>query len=276
MTRVLITPDELESLLATRVPLRILDVRWSLAQPDGRADYRSEHIPGAVYVDLETQLTDPERPVSDGRHPLPSTEQLQEAMRSLGVRDGDTVVVYDAWNNMGSSRAWWLLARAGLSSVRVLDGGIDAWRDAGFTTESGDVAVSRGDVSLTRENGRGTLDIDQAADLARRGGLVDVRAEERYRGETEPIDPRAGHIPGAVNVPATQYLSDGRFASPERIKQAFKEAGVDTRAEVGAYCGSGITAAQAALALHEAGIDAAIYPGSWSQWSRHPERPVET
>lgn len=275
MTRVLITAEELDDLRAAGTPLRILDVRWSLAQPDGRNEYRSGHIPGAVYVDLETQLADPDRPASEGRHPLPSTARLQDAMRSVGVRNGDTVILYDAWNNMGSSRAWWLLARAGVGGVRVLNGGIDAWRDAGFGTESGDVSVGRGDIELTRDDGRATLDTDQAAELARSGGLVDVRAGERFRGESEPIDPVAGHIPGAVNVPAAHYLSDGRFASPDQIRRVFEEAGVDPGAEIGTYCGSGITAAQAALALHEAGIEAAVYPGSWSEWSHHAERPVE-
>ncbi|MCW4458469.1 sulfurtransferase [Microbacterium sp. MPKO10] len=275
MTSALLNADELQGLCAGESPVRLLDVRWSLAKPDGRDDYLRGHLPGAVYVDLDTDLAASGRPATEGRHPLPDIDDLQRTARRLGIHSGDTVVAYDAWNTMGAARAWWVLGWAGLGDVRVLNGGLDAWQAAGYPLETGTVTVEAGDVTLSAGH-RPTLTMADAAALGADGMLIDSRAPERFRGETEPLDPRAGHIPGARNIPAAAYLRDGRIADVDELKNVFHRSGVEPGAEVGTYCGSGVTAAHTALALHEIGVPAAVYPGSWSQWSNHADRPVAT
>jgi thiosulfate/3-mercaptopyruvate sulfurtransferase len=269
----LITADELAALLASPRPPRVLDVRWRLDRPYGMPDYLAAHLPGAVYADLETQLAGAGY-AGDGRHPLPDVGDLEIAARSWGISEGDTVVVYDDVSNLSSARAWWLLTHAGVQDVRLLDGGLRAWLDAGLRTESGLPPIAVGDVSL-RYGSLPILDIEDAAVLPSRGVLLDARAPERYRGENEPIDPRAGHIPGARNAPASEnYDPSGRFLPPERLRERFEALGVTRDAAVGVYCGSGITAAADAVALTLAGFHPSLYPGSWSQWSNSPERPV--
>jgi thiosulfate/3-mercaptopyruvate sulfurtransferase len=194
MDDVLIDARELSDLIARGAPVRVLDVRWRLDRPDGRADFAAGHIPGAVYVDLDTELAAHARP-EDGRHPLPTTEALQAAARRWGLRDGDEVVVYDDLKGLSAARAWWLLTDAGVR-VRLLDGALAAWRAWGGAIETGAVVAEPGDVTLAGGL-LARLDVDDAAALARDGVLLDVRAPERYRGEVEPIDPRAGHIPGS-------------------------------------------------------------------------------
>lgn len=256
---------------------RILDVRYRLDKPDGRDDYAAGHIPGAVYVDMETELSQHAAP-HDGRHPVPPLSVLQTAARRWGIRPGQTLVVYDDGTALGPGRAWWLLRGAGLSDVRVLDGGLRAWTDAGFPLEAGVVEPEPSTIELSDYAfpGGGVVDIDEAAAWPRRGVLVDVRAAERFRGEVEPMDPIAGHIPGAVNLPAAQYVDPvtGLFRSPDDIRAAFAAVGAADDRPVAAYCGSGVTAAQAALAAEVAGLEIAVYPGSWSQWSNTPGRPV--
>lgn len=256
--------------------LVVLDVRWSLAVPDGRPAYRAGHIPGAVYVDLDTELAD-HSAIGQGRHPLPGEAAFTEAMRSWGLRDGDEVVVVDDLGNQSAARAWWLLRHAGLDGVRMLDGGLAAWRAAGLPFEQGEVEPVRGDATA-RFGGMPVIDIDEAAGFAVDGGvLLDARAAERYRGEVEPIDPRAGHIPGAVSAPSGGNLDvDGRFLAPEQLRERFTALGVAGGRPVAAYCGSGVTAAHEVAALALAGFDAALYPGSWSQWSNDETRPVAT
>lgn len=255
--------------------VRILDVRWRLDQPDGRPDYLAGHIPGAVYVDLDAELSDHARPAAEGRHPLPSTAALQAAARRWGVRRDDIVVVYDDLGGQSAARAWWLLRDAGVD-VRLLDGALAAWRDAGFELETGDVEPRGGDVTL-RRGLMPALDLDGAATFADVGTLLDARAAERYRGDVEPIDPRAGHIPGAVSAPTAGNLAaDGRFLTPDALRARFRELGVDAGAPVAVYCGSGVTAAHEVLALELAGLGAALFPGSWSAWSQHPELPIAT
>ncbi|PFG30834.1 sulfurtransferase [Paramicrobacterium agarici] len=275
MTSALVTPRQLRGMLEGSSTVRLLDVRWRLDSPHGRAEYEREHLPGAVYVDLDTDLAALGKPATEGRHPLPDIAALQETARRLGICYGDTVIAYDAWNNMGAARAWWLLGWAGIRDVRVVNGGIAAWQAAGLPVESGDVVPARGDVDLM-PGSRPTLTMDEAAALADDGVLTDSRAEERFRGETEPLDPRAGHIPGAANVPAASYLRDGIFADADELAHVFREIGVEPGVEVGTYCGSGVTAAHTALALHEIGVTASLFPGSWSQWSNHSDRPVAT
>lgn len=270
---VLISPSELARALGSPTPPRLLDVRWTLAEPDGREDHRAGHIPGAVYVDLDTELADIGDP-SRGRHPLPSREALEVAARRWGLREDDAVVVYDGGPSFGAARAWWLLRHAGVRDVRVLDGGYAAWALAGGEVESGPVEPSPGDIGL--DWGRmPVIDGDGAAGWPSHGVLLDARAGERFRGEVEPMDPLAGHIPGAVNAPTTENLgAGGAFLSGAELEARFAAIGVEPAADVAAYCGSGVTAAHTVLALEMAGIAAALYPGSWSEWSNTPGRPV--
>jgi len=276
---ILITPAQLASAvvgepLADGGPLRLLDVRWRLDRPDGRPDYSAGHIPGARYVDLDAQLARHGEP-QDGRHPLPPVEQLQRDARGWGIDDGDTVVVYDDLKNLSAARAWWLLRYAGVADVRLLDGGLAAWRTAGLPLETGDApAPAAGSVTL-EYGALPVLTIDEAAAFPGAGVLLDARAGERYRGEVEPIDPRAGHIPGARSAPTTANVdADGRFLPAEQLRARFAALGVEPGTPVAAYCGSGVTAAHEVVALALAGFDAALFPGSWSQWANHPERPV--
>jgi len=268
----LVSVSELTELLETGAPVRVLDVRWRLDQPDGRADYLEGHLPGAVYVDLGAELAD--HGVRDrGRHPLPAIEDLERAARRWGVHDGDVVVAYDHARGLAAARAWWVLRRAGVDA-RVLDGGLPAWVSAGGRLETGEVTVPKGHAHLT-DSTAGVVDIDEAAAFPETGVLLDVRAPERYRGEVEPLDPIAGHIPGAVNLPTAVHLTDdGTLRRPDELRAIFAEAGVIPGTPVAVYCGSGITAAHTALALEEAGIEAQVFPGSWSEWSNDEGRPV--
>jgi thiosulfate/3-mercaptopyruvate sulfurtransferase len=193
----------------------------------------------------------------------------------LGVRQGDTVVDYDDWNSVSAARAWWLLSRMGVDDVRVLDGGLAAWAADGRDLEQGDVVAEAGDVELT-ELTDGFSTIDEAAAWPETGVLLDVRAAERYRGDVEPLDPAAGHIPGAVNLPAPTYLDGGRFRDADELRTVFAGVGVTPGVRVASYCGSGVTAAHTALAGQLAGLEVTVYPGSWSQWSNTPGRPVAT
>ncbi|WP_308797368.1 sulfurtransferase [Agromyces silvae] len=271
---ILISADELAARLRTGRAGRpvVLDVRWSLAEPDGSAAYRAGHVPGAVYVDLDGELAD-HRAEGRGRHPLPTEAQLTAALRRWGVHAGDEVVVMDDLGNQSAARAWWLLRFAGVEQVSMLDGGLSAWTRAGHPLEAGEVVPERGD-AVAHFGHLPVLDIDEVAGLPATGVLLDARAAERYRGEVEPVDPKAGHIPGAVSAPTGSNLDEaGRFRSPEERRARFAELGVHPGTAVGAYCGSGVTAAHEVAALAIAGIDAALFPGSWSQWS-NTDRPV--
>ena len=272
---VLITATELAAALANSGAPRLLDVRWSLANPDGRGDYRAGHIPGAVYASLDDELSD--HSVADaGRHPLPSRERLQAAARAWGINAGDAVVVYDAGPGLSAARAWWLLRHAGLTDVRILDGGLAAWIAASGATTVGSVTPDFGDVELSW----GDLDVtdaNAAGDWPSTGVLLDARAGERYRGEIEPVDAVAGHIPGAISAPTQENVGpDGRFLAPAELAARFAQLGVDGTRPVAVYCGSGVTAAHEIAALAVVGIEATLYPGSWSAWITDPDRPVAT
>ncbi|WUD69788.1 sulfurtransferase [Nocardia sp. NBC_00508] len=266
----MISPGELREALADK-RLRLLDVRWALGDPDGPQHYLDGHIPGAVFVDLETELAAPPSPAR-GRHPLPEPTHLEKCARSWGLCDGDPVVVYDATGGMAAARAWWLLRWAGVADVRILDGGLPAWTSAGGPIATGaEPDPEPGDVELSP----GGLPVIDADGAARWGGvLLDARAGERYRGEVEPIDPRAGHIPGALSAPTADNLdADGRFRPADELRDRFGGFGSEP---IAVYCGSGVTAAHQIAALALAGVEAALYPGSWSQWSNDPKRPVAT
>lgn len=251
----------------------ILDVRWALGDPHGREHYLHEHLPEAVYVDLETELASAPEPLR-GRHPLPEPAELQEAARGWGINNGDDVVVYDDAGGTSAARLWWLLRNAGFRNVRLLDGGIGAWKAAGFETEHGREQPALGNVVLG-EGSMPVIDRQEAAGFGAAGILLDARAGERYRGETEPVDPRPGHIPGALSAPTSENLAaDRRFLSAAELGRRFAALGVDGSRPVAVYCGSGVTAAHEIAALEIAGIRAALYPGSYSEWSNHRDLPV--
>ena len=273
---VLVGVEELAAELSSGRRVVLLDVRWALGDDRGRERYLEEHLPRAVYVDLDTELADPPSPEL-GRHPLPSVQRLQAAARRWGIRTGDAVVTYDAGGGLAAARAWWLLRWGGLDDVRLLDGGLHAWVRDGRGTEDGDVVPEPGDVVLTG-GGMPVLSLEEAAALPQAGGvLLDARAGERYRGEVEPVDPRAGHVPGALSAPTTETLTPDRtFRTAAELSDHFARLGAVPGATVGVYCGSGVTAAHEVAALAVAGVEAALWPGSWSQWSADPGRPAAT
>lgn len=268
----MITATELARRLAAGDAVTILDVRWQLTEPDGRSAYERGHLPGAVYVSLEDELSDHDV-AGRGRHPLPSGPALQAAARRWGVRDGTPVVVYDDWNRAASARAWWVLTAAGIDDVRILDGGLGAWTAAGNTLQTAAVVPEPGDVTVAHDDlyagARATLSAQQAAEATT---LLDARAPERFRGDVEPVDPVAGHIPGARNVPSTGLLTaDGAFLPDDDLRGLLAGAG---DSDAGVYCGSGVTASVVIAALAAIGVDAALYPGSWSEWCSDATRPV--
>ncbi|MGW3338896.1 sulfurtransferase [Streptomyces sp. NPDC001009] len=271
---VIITASELARDLAGPTPPTLLDLRWQLSAPDApafdaRAAYEAGHLPGAVFVDLNRELAS--APGPRGRHPLPDIAEFGAAMRRAGVSTGTPVVVYDGGQGWAAARAWWLLQATGHPNVRVLDGGLTAWEGPLST----DVPTpAEGDFEPLPE-ATGVLDAASAAELAGSGVLLDARAGERYRGEVEPIDRVGGHIPGALSAPTAENVGpDGRFLSAADLRDRFKALGVSGDAPVGVYCGSGVSAAHEVLALAVAGIPAALYVGSWSEWSADPSRPV--
>lgn len=270
----LISAAELAEAVAQGDRPALLDVRWRLGGPPGIDSYRAGHLPGAVFLDLDRQLAGP--PGEGGRHPLPATADAEAVLRGAGVRDGADVVVYDDSDATIAARLWWMLRYYGHERVRVLDGGFRAWAAAGLPVSTQDEAAAPGD--FTAKPGQlPVLDAAAAAELARTGLLLDARAPARYRGETEPVDPVAGHIPGALSAPtAANVTSDGFFRQEPELRSRFDSIGVAAARSVGAYCGSGVTAAHEVLALALVGVPAALYVGSWSGWVTDPARPVAT
>jgi thiosulfate/3-mercaptopyruvate sulfurtransferase len=253
----------------------VLDVRWYLGGPPGLDSYRRGHVPTAVFTDLDRVLAGPPGP--GGRHPLPEPAAFQAAMRAAGVRQDRAVVVYDDGDSTVAARGWWTLRYYGHENVRVLDGGYRAWVGAGHTVTQADPGPAPGDFTA-RPGHMPALDAAGAQATARTGRLLDARSAERYRGETEPVDPVAGHIPGAVSAPTIGNVNaDGTFAGAAELAARFAALGVTADGPaVGAYCGSGVTAAHEVLALALAGVPAALYVGSWSNWVTDPDRPVAT
>lgn len=245
--------------------LRICDVRWSLTEP-GRRAYEEGHLPGAVFVDVETDLTAPEGP---GRHPLPSPAVFAATLGRLGIAPGDMVVAYDAAGGASAAaRLWWMLRSLGHADVFVLDGGLPAWTAAGLPLETDPAPAAPTSPYPVPETWTGVVD---AAGAAAATVLVDARAPARYRGEIEPVDPRAGHIPGSLNVPYEGNV-DGTGAFLPRPLLAERYAGVGDDPVV--YCGSGITACHDLLALAVLGRSGRLYEGSWSDWCSDPDRPA--
>jgi thiosulfate/3-mercaptopyruvate sulfurtransferase len=274
--QVLITAAELAGLLRAGDPVTVLDVRWRLDEPDGQPAYLHGHIPGAVYVSLEDELSD-HTVTGRGRHPLPSGRSVEASAQRWGIREGAPTVVYDDWNRAGSARAWWVLTAAGLSDVRILDGGLSAWRSAGGSLATGTVTPPPGNVTVSHDDlyagALPTLTAQQAG--AAEMTLLDARAPERFRGDVEPVDPVAGHIPGAKNLPSSDVLAgDGTFLTESALARLLSDHGVERDRPIGAYCGSGVTATITLAALATMRYQAALFPGSWSEWSSDPARAV--
>ncbi|MEU8630064.1 sulfurtransferase [Streptomyces sp. NPDC048669] len=268
----IISASECASESAGPRPPVLLDVRWQLGGPHGRPDYEAGHIPGAVFVDLDAELAGPAG--AGGRHPLPDPAEFGAVMRRAGVRRDRSVIVYDGGQGWAAARAWWLLRWTGHRDVRVLDGGLAAWTGE-LSKET--PAPAEGDF-VPEPGALPLLDADGAAALARSGLLLDARAAERYRGDVEPIDRVGGHIPGAVSAPTGENVgADGRFLPAGALAARFAGLGADgDTAGVGVYCGSGVSGAHEVLALEIAGHRAALYAGSWSEWSADASRPVAT
>jgi len=283
----LISVAEIAAWLGSGRPPALLDVRWRLGGPPGIESYLAGHLPGACFVDLDQDLAGPPGSGAGGRHPLPAASVFQAAMRRAGLGAGQVAVVYDDGDSTIAGRLWWLLRYFGHHQVAVLDGGFRAWAAADLPVTSDVPSPDPGDFAAGAAAGMPVLDDDGAAALARSGRLLDARAAERYRGEVEPVDPAAGHIPGAISAPAAGNVRpDGVFLRPYELARRFAGLGLAAAADlaaspggapgIGAYCGSGVTAAQEVLALELAGLPASLYVGSWSAWSADPSRPVAT
>jgi thiosulfate/3-mercaptopyruvate sulfurtransferase len=256
--------------------LRIADVRWSLAGPPGRERYNGGHLPGAVFLDADRELSSPGE--GPGRHPLPTAAKLAGILGRAGIGDGHAVVAYDDAGGSIAARLWWLYRHFGHDGAcAVLDGGIDAWTDAGhaLTTDMREHPAASWTPGQPLDDVVSTDEV--LAMLGTETILLDARAGERYRGETEPIDPRAGHVPGAHSAPWAGNLGpDGRFQPATALRERYASLGAGERPVV-AYCGSSLSATHDLLALELAGIgDARLYEGSWSDWSSDPSRPVAT
>jgi thiosulfate/3-mercaptopyruvate sulfurtransferase len=276
---------ELARLLHAASPPAVLDVRWRLGGPPGVNSYLDGHLPGAMFIDLDSDLSG--KPGSGGRHPLPESAVFEKSMRLAGLNDGQLAVAYDDGDSTISARLWWMLRYFGHDQVAVLDGGYRAWALAGLPITKVIRRPEPGNFAVKASGRMPLLDEAGAARLARSGFLLDSRQPERYRGEVEPIDRTGGHIPGAISAPTTENVDrDGLFLAPEQLAARFADLGLphppgtltdaDGDPLIGAYCGSGVTAAHQVLALALAGLPAALYVGSWSAWSADPARPVAT
>jgi thiosulfate/3-mercaptopyruvate sulfurtransferase len=284
--RPVITCAELTRLLESDDPPVVLDVRWRLGGPPGIENYLDGHLPQARFIDLDRELSAPPGTTA-GRHPLPETAAFEKAMRTAGLNAGQLAVAYDDGDSTIAARAWWLLRYFGHDQVAVLDGGYRAWVTAGLPITKLVQRPPAGDFAVTSVGGMPVLDAAKAGELARSGFLLDSRPGERYRGEIEPIDRVGGHIPGAISAPTKQNVgAAGLFLDQDELVSRFAGLGLPTSAPaatgpageplIGAYCGSGVTAAHQVLALELAGLPAALFVGSWSGWSADPARPVAT
>ena len=266
----LIDVAELHALIEAPRPLVLLDVRWALDGSTGEHSYLAGHLPGAVYVDLDTELAAPASPAA-GRHPLPAPEDFAATLRRVGVTEDARIVAYDDTDGGPAARLVWMLRALG-HDASVLSGGVHAWNGP---LETGPVTPEPTEVPVRDWPTESLASADQVA-TADGAVVIDARAPERYRGEVEPIDPRAGHVPGAVNLPYAGNLDEERrFLPAEELRERFSTAGVTADGETIVYCGSGVTATHDLLALEAAGFTRArLFPGSWSQWSADPDRPV--
>lgn len=258
--------------------VRVVDVRYYLDGRSGREAFEAGHIPGAVFVSMDDVLSSPASPEA-GRHPMPTPEVFAAGLGAAGIGDADVVVAYDDLRGMVAGRLVWMLRIIGRSAA-VLDGGLDAWPGRLATGASDPAPIERAVVSWPAD---AVVTADEVRAFIDDGGLViDARAAERYRGETEPIDPRAGHVPGAVNLPFPTNLDErGRFRPVEELAEGYAALGIAGDGEPEAapivYCGSGVSACHHAVAMEAAtGRRPRVYVGSWSQWSSDPDRPAAT
>lgn len=273
----LISPAELAARLGDPV-LRIVDCRASLQEPlAGRAAYEQGHVPGASFADLLDDLSGPIVSGQTGRHPLPAPEVFVDKLRAWGIGPGRDVVAYDDAGGAFAARLWWMLRWVGHDSAAVLDGGYSAWLAEGLPVTAELPAPARGDFEPSPRPHllASAAEVGAPQSSARR--LFDARAPERFRGDVEPIDPVAGHIPGAVNLPFADNLRDGRFRAPAELRERLARALDGTAPEQAiVYCGSGVTACHDVLAFARAGLPLPrLYAGSWSEWITDPSRPVE-
>ena len=265
MVRPIVSPTWLAQHLSHPEVL-VVDVRWYLDDPDrGRREFDASHIPGAVFADLETDLSAPTGP---GRHPLPPREVFAATMGRLGVGNESHVVAYDDRTGAIAARLWWMLRHIGHTAVSVLDGGYANWRDAGLDVSYEVTEPTAATLSVAPAP-PDTIDRATLAERLGRVVVLDARDGPRYRGETEPVDAAAGHIPTSLNAPFTENLNaDGTFKSPEELARRFTRLGIEPHSHVVASCGSGVTACHNILAMHIGGsAEATLYPGSWSDWS---------
>lgn len=270
----LVSADELASLLGdaeARDRIRPVDVRWKLGSPEhGRVAFEVGHLPGAIFLDLDTELADPDGLGAPGRHPLPDPAAFARLLGDVGVGDDAYVVAYDDADGTIAARLWWMLDDLGHRHAAVLDGGIDAWRAAGHPTTTEPASWPPTTIHL-RDSWTRAIDREGLRARLPEVVLLDARARERYRGDVEPVDPVAGHIPGALSAPASENLANGRLLPASDLRARFERLGCDAASgrEVVVSCGSGVTAAYEALAFRVAGLpDPVLYAGSYSEWAR--------
>ncbi|MDC1072551.1 sulfurtransferase [Gammaproteobacteria bacterium] len=277
----LINADELETLLQSQAVI-VCDCRFSLNDPDaGRAAFEGSHIPGARYVDLERDLSG-QITSSTGRHPLPAVDDWIDRAAGLGLTGGQKIVVYDHGPGVFAARLWWMLGWIGISDVWLLDGGFATWSKSGKSTISGEEPVELPSSNLTSLKEVNDLKADADEILKSLGGgvlsIVDAREPPRFSGEVEPLDAKAGHIPGAINYHFALNLEDGKFRSHAKLKEAFEQVTAGRNPQnIIHSCGSGVTACHNLFAMEYSGIKGSrLYPGSWSEWIADPSRPTET
>ena len=277
----LINADELETLLQSQAVI-VCDCRFSLNDPDaGRAAFEGSHIPGARYVDLERDLSG-QITSSTGRHPLPAVDDWIDRAALLGLTGGQKIVVYDHGPGVFAARLWWMLGWIGISDVWLLDGGFATWSKSGKSTISGEEPVELPSSNLTSLKEVNDLKADADEILKSLGGgvlsIVDAREPPRFSGEVEPLDAKAGHIPGAINYHFALNLEDGKFRSRAKLKEAFEQVTAERNPQnIIHSCGSGVTACHNLFAMEYSGIKGSrLYPGSWSEWIADPSRPTET
>ena len=285
MYNTLITAEQLQALMQQGAALKAFDCSFDLMKPgQGRQQYDTEHLPAAIYADLDTDLSDKRKaalpaPASGGRHPLPDRQRFAQWLTSVGLNQGMQVVVYDRQNSGFCGRLWWMLKWCGHEAVAVLDGGLAAWQAAGGALESGPGRQATPGNFTLQAPLASLVTVEQVERSLEQAGqtVIDARAEPRYRGEVEPLDPVAGHIPGALNRPYNLNMdAQGRFRAPAELRQEFLALlGGRDPASVVHQCGSGVTATANLLAMEIAGLGrAGLFAGSWSQWCSDPARPV--